>query len=259
MKVFPDHEKLQVNILDERFYQSPTDEEKYYPGATTILDVWPKSQLYSWFKDVGHNADYIVQKAAEEGSRVHDAIQLFHLGDPIMMQNSEGLEYSILEWGMITKFMQWYYRYNPEAIAVEKVLVSDKLEFGGMLDYVCRFNDEVWLIDYKTSNSIWKEHAFQIAAYARLLAEYGIKIDRAGILHLKAKTRKEGELQGVGWKLYDITDKLSSGFNMFLHAQAIWKEENPNFKPKNKIMPLAYKKDEPINMELLYGTRKSDN
>ena len=242
MKVLPDHTTLQLSVLDERFYQSPTDPEKFYPGATTILSVWPKGQLTEWFKNVGHNADIILKRAGEEGSRVHDAIQNFLLGLPITWETDGVQNYSLLEWQLITKFQEFYWTYQPQTLEIEKILVSDTLEFGGMLDWICTINGETWYIDHKTSNSIWKEHSYQLSAYMALLAELDYKIDRVGLLHLKAGTRtvKEKDFQGLGWKLYDITDKIEHGFKMFQTAQTIWRDENPNFKPKNRIYPMGY-------------------
>lgn len=251
MKVLQDQTNLQIHILDERFYQSPSDENKFYPGATTVLQVWPKTQLNEWFKEVGFNADIKLERAGEIGTHVHEAIEQFLLGNPIMIEADEQI-YTIVEWEMVTKFMQFYYRYRPETISVERVFVSDELEYGGMLDWICKIENEIWYIDFKTSNNLWKEHYYQIAAYKRLAESLGQPIDRIGLLHLKAATRTEKEMQGVGWKVYPLLE-IDNALRMFDHAHAIWKEENPNFKPKNKIFPMQYLITEYPDKELLYG------
>lgn len=253
MKQFPDFENLKLEILDERFYQSPTDPEKYYPGATTILQVWPKPELIRWYKEVGHNAELIAKIAMQKGSNVHNGIQQFLLGNPVVYQTEE-FQYELDEWEGITRFMQFYWRYKPKTIAVERVLVSDKYRFGGTVDYVCEINGEIWLIDHKFSNNLYAEYDYQLASYYVLLSEAWEKVDHVGILHLKAKTRTEKEFQGKGWQLKEIPkEKLKHGFSMFQTAQKIWEELNPNYKPKNKIMPMMYDiKTEP-DKELLYG------
>lgn len=65
----------QVNVLDSRFYRRG---EEYYPSVTSVLNYFPKNQFFhSWLKDVGHNSDIIANKAAFEGTQVHNAIDRF--------------------------------------------------------------------------------------------------------------------------------------------------------------------------------------
>ena len=252
MTVLPDHANLKIHVLDERFYISPTDPEKFYPGATTILDVWPKPELIRWYKDVGHNAELISNIAKRKGSAVHDGIQQFLLGNLVMVDYEDG-GYEIDEWAGICRFMQFFYRYKPKTIAVEKVLSSEKYEFGGTLDFVCEIDGETWLIDHKFGNQIYDEYTFQLAAYKALLAEYGQEVDRVGILWLKSKHRSIKDYQGIGWQLKEFKlDELKNGWKMFRTAQTIWKEKNPNYKPANKVYPMSFKLDEEPDMELLY-------
>ena len=61
-----DTESKRVNILDNRFYSRNGN---YYPSVTNILQFIPKNKYFeNWLKDVGHNADIIARKAAEEGT-----------------------------------------------------------------------------------------------------------------------------------------------------------------------------------------------
>jgi len=65
----------QVNVLDSRFYRRNGD---YYPSVTSVLNYFPKNQFFhNWLKDVGHNSDVIANKAAGEGTQVHNAIEDF--------------------------------------------------------------------------------------------------------------------------------------------------------------------------------------
>ena len=43
-------------------------------------------------------------------------------------------------------------------------------------------------------------------------------------------------IQCDGWKLEEATD-LEHLYKLFEHTHAIWKEENPNPKPKNMVYP----------------------
>jgi hypothetical protein len=77
-----------VNINDNRFYSRNDD---YYPSVTSILQFLSKGKFFeTWLKDVGHNADIIVKKAADEGTQVHDAIERYLLGEKIEWLNKDG-------------------------------------------------------------------------------------------------------------------------------------------------------------------------
>ena len=235
----------QITFLDERYYFD-NKTATYHPSATTILNVYPKGHGFmQWLKDLGSNADQVVQRAQDQGTKIHEAIEDFLNGKEVKWCNEAGeANYTLQEWMMIMRFHEFYTTYKPENIAVEAKLVSSKLDFGGTLDYVCRLPDfpgEVWYIDWKTGNAIYKTNKLQGAAYQQLWNELKrFKITRLGCMHLNAKTRgadKKGKkIQGKGWRLEEIDDPQKY-FTLFKHTQELWKEENPNPKPKNLIYP----------------------
>ena len=51
------------------------------------------------------------------------------------------------------------------SLMVETQLFSRKMRLGGTCDMVARINGETWLIDFKTSNGLYKTHEIQLAAY----------------------------------------------------------------------------------------------
>lgn len=250
MKIFPDHEHLQIHVLDERFYESPEKENTWYPGGTEILKAYPKGSEYEeWLKNLGPNADFVRDQAAEDGSLCHNLIDTFIKGEPTLWTD----EIKLKVWQGYCRFQEFYWRYKPKTIFTEKIVVSDELGYGGQLDYAFELDGENWLIDHKFTNSIRKTHYLQICAYNRLMEPY-IKFDRIGILHLKSQHRKEAEFQGIGWKLWPIPKKDWDHYlALFDYTHNLWKEENPNFKPKNKIYPMSFKIDEEPDKELLYG------
>jgi hypothetical protein len=246
MKVIHDKEIKTITFLDERFYQSP-DTGSWYPSNTTILDVYPKGYGYiQWLKDLGSNADQVMKRAGEQGTHIHDAIESYLKGKELIWKDDDKEEpnYTLEEWMMILKFVDFYNTYKPETIAIEAPLVSDTLGFGSRLDYICRlpaFPDDVWYIDWKSGGGIYKSHEIQASACQEIWNEKEeIKVTRTGLLHLDASTRgadKTGKtIQGLGWKLVEVQDQPKT-YELFKHALAIWKEENPNPLPKNMIYP----------------------
>ena len=234
----------QVQFIDSRYYTK--DDIHWYPGVTNILNVVDKgSQYATWLNSNGFNADVLMLEAMDQGSHVHEAIQDFLNHKEVLFGNSEKLFYTRNEWIMISRFIDFFTEFKPQTIAVEQVLVSDKLEFGTQLDYVCNLNGELWYIDHKTG-SIYDSAYLQIAASIKLWNEYfPDKVIRKGaILHLDSTHRgrdKQGKsIQGVGWKLIEV-EELPKHWEDFTHIQAIWKRKNPDYKPFNLSYPASYK------------------
>lgn len=240
-------EALQINCLDERFYT--LDGVTFYPSVTTVLEVYPKGYGFlQWLKDVGNNADEIVRRAGEQGSHVHDAIDQFLKGLPVYwVDKNEKPNYTLEEWQMILKFVEFWEKFQPKLIANEKKIVSEKLGIGGTIDLICEINGETWLIDYKTSNALYPSYELQLSAYAVMWNEENPnnRIDRHGLMWLKSQTRgedKKGEkIQGKGWIVKEPERDYYDSYKIFNHCHAIWKEENPSYKPKNLVYPAMIK------------------
>lgn len=251
MKIFHDNEAKQINVLDERFYISVKNPDKYYPSVTTILDVFPKGYGYiTWLKDVGHNAEDILERAATQGSNIHNMIDRYINGETIkwLTDDGKGL-YTLTEWQMFSRFVEFWNLAKPEVIVHEFALVSETLGFGGTVDFIGRINGDVYLIDWKSSNYIHKTHELQIAAYAMGWNEMNpdTPITKTAILWLNAQTRGEDKkgkkLQGRGWQLKDDWGRdYTEAYKIFAHAHALWKEENPNYRPANLLYPSEYTK-----------------
>jgi hypothetical protein len=243
MEQFTNHDPIgkRVTFIDSRFYTR--DDEHYYPGVTTVLNSLAKGKQYEqWLKSNGFNSDVLMRDAMEQGSIVHEAVQDFLLGKELQWCNEDGkVNYSKKSWNMIFRFVDFYTEFKPETIAVEMIIVSDKLQIGSQLDYVCKINGERWLIDHKTG-SLYDTANIQLAALKQLWDEYypKEKIDRCGIMHLDSTHRgrdaKGKKMQGIGWSLVEVED-VSERWQHFQHVHAIWKMQNPNFKPANYSMP----------------------
>ena len=233
----------QVNVLDSRFYKR---NDKYYPSVTSVLNYFPKNKFFhEWLKDVGHNADIIASKAASEGTQVHTAIDRFLNGEEIKWIDDNGrAEYSLEVWKMILKFADFWNTHKPELIASEYHLFSDTHEYAGTTDIIVKLNNQVWLLDIKTSNSLHTSYDLQLAAYAVAWNEtHNTLIERTGILWLKASTRGEGKkdaIQGKGWQLKP-SDSIATNFEMFKKIYDIYKLENPEFKPITELLPTSIK------------------
>lgn len=243
MKVVTDAK--QINFLDERFYT--LDDVNYYPSITHILDCYPKGSGFNqWLKDLGSNADSVRDRAADIGSKVHDAIRLMLSGVELDWQSDK---YSLEEWLFILKFAEFWQRYHPTVLASETSLVSPDLGYGGTVDLICLINNEVWLIDLKTANQLHNSYELQVAAYRKLWngLEPERQIQRSGIFWFKSAKRGEDKagksIQGEGWELKEYDGDWENSLLLFNAVKQIWHNENPNPKPKNKIYPVTIKLD----------------
>ena len=235
----------QINFLDRRVYKR--GEGVYYPSVTTILQYMPKNKFFeSWLKDVGHNADLIMRRAGKEGTQVHEACEQLILGNEVSWIDDYGrAKYSQIVWEMILKFADFWKTYKPELISAEEFVWSDEHKYAGTADIVCKMNDEIWLLDIKTSNSIHKSYDLQLASYAKALGESkGIKIQRTGILWLKAQSRGPSKqkkvIQGKGWKLLQVDD-IEKNFELFKMIYKLYTLENPTTEPIYNSYPTTLK------------------
>jgi hypothetical protein len=235
----------QINFLDRRVYKR--GEGVYYPSVTTILQYMPKNKFFeSWLKDVGHSADLIMRRAGKEGTQVHEACEQLILGNEVSWIDDYGkAKYSQIVWEMILKFHEFWTTYKPELISSEEFVWSDEHKYAGTADIVCKMNDEIWLLDLKTSNSIHKSYDLQLASYAKALGESkGIEIQRTGIVWLKAQSRgpskQKNVIQGKGWKLLQIDD-IDHNFELFKMIYKLYSLENPTTEPIYNSYPTTLK------------------
>tara|TARA_B110000285_G_scaffold70842_1_gene81546 strand:- start:4344 stop:5126 length:783 start_codon:yes stop_codon:yes gene_type:complete len=238
-------ELKQINFLDRRVYKR--GEGVFYPSVTTILQYMPKNKFFeNWLKDVGHNSNLIMRKAGKEGTQVHEAAEKLVLGEEISWMDDYGnAKYSQLVWEMILKFADFWNTHKPELISAEDFVWSDEYKYAGTADLVVKMNDEIWLLDIKTSNSVHKSFDLQLAAYAKGLDEAkGIKVQRTGIIWLKASSRgpskQKNVIQGKGWKLLQI-DEVEENFELFKMIYKLYSLENPNTEPIYNSYPTTIK------------------
>lgn len=227
-----------IDFCGTRNYQTP--EGKYYPSVTTILSALPPAPMFlEWLTDVGHNSKIIRDRAAREGSQVHEAIEQLVAGKKVEWLNQYGqANYSLSVWKMILKFQNFYETCKPVSLGSELFLWSDEYEYAGATDFLCEIASKKWLIDFKTSNHLnMLTYGGQLAAYAKALEERkGIKVDHCGILWLKASTRTSKVnhdkriYQGEGWQIVPVDD-VEKSFKIFLLAREMYKILNPETKP----------------------------
>lgn len=240
-----DHQLKQINFLDHRVYERSKD--LYYPSVTQILTACPPDPFFlDWLKQLGANAEIIRDKAAREGSTVHQCAEQLVAGKVLDWKDEYGnARYSLRVWQMILKVADFLNTYKPEVLASELFLYSDEYQYAGTTDLLCKIDGQTWLLDWKTSNHCSKSYDMQLAAYANALEETrDIHVDRAGIVWLKAATRgpRKGAMQGKGWQVLEVED-IEKDFEAFLKIYDVYKIYNPKIEPLVQSYPTEVKLD----------------
>ena len=231
LEISDDHK--QITLPDSRYYRRNGE---YYPSITYVLSYYPKGKHFeNWLKQVGFSADYIVRKASEEGTQVHEMIESYLNGKELRFLDSNDNPTCVPNvWQMFIKFVDFWEEYKPTLIEAEVHLFSDQYKVAGTCDLVCEINGELWIIDFKTSNHLQTTYDLQTAIYAQCFEEcYGKKVDRTGILWLKSSKRgpKKGAIQGKGWEVYESSRSQEENLDLFMTVKKLFDLENPNHKP----------------------------
>jgi hypothetical protein len=218
---------------DSRYYRR---NGQYYPSITYVLSAYPKGKHFeNWLKQMGTSADYIVKKAGEEGTQVHEMIEDYLNGKELNFLNSLGNPaYNPDVWQMFLRFVDFWETYNPKLIETEVHLFSDELRVAGTCDMVCEIDDELWVIDFKTSNHLQTTYDLQTAVYAKCYEEcYGKTADHTAVLWLKSSKRgpKDGFMQGKGWEIYESSRTPEENLDIFKTVKKLFDLENPKHKP----------------------------
>ena len=223
----------QITLPDARYYKRNGE---YYPSITYVLGYYPKGKHFEeWLKKVGYASEYIVKKAAEQGTQVHEMIEDYLNGKELNFLSPSGNPmYDPIVWQGFLRFVEWWETYNPTLLETEVHLFSDKLKVAGTCDLVCEIDGEIWIIDFKFSNHLQTTYELQTAVYAKCYEEcFGKKADRLGILWLKSSKRKfnKEKMQGKGWEMFESSRTQDENLDLFLTVKKLFDLENPKHSP----------------------------
>ena len=193
--------KNQNEIVPEKGFYFQADKHIYWldgkrmTGVTTILNsVLAKPALISWASNMA--VDYVKEHAKPSIDLHYDYTQLLAIleeartayakkrdkaADTGTLAHAEVEKYiKTGNWtptgtkqidDMVMLFIVWAQKEKVKFLESEKVVWSKKYFYGGKFDFLCEINGKIYLGDYKTGNSIYKEMQFQTAAYRLALEE----------------------------------------------------------------------------------------
>ena len=245
LQISDDHK--QITLPDSRFYRRNGE---YYPSITHVLSYYPKGKHFEdWLKKVGYASEYIVKKAAEEGTQTHNLCEDYLNGEECSFLNQYGNPaYPPHVWQMFLNFVDFWETHKPTLIETEVHLFSDKLKVAGTCDLVIELNGERWILDLKTSNHLQTTYDLQTAVYSECYSEcYGKTIQRRGILWLKSKSRGEDKtgkrLKGKNWEIVESERSQEDNLSIFGNVKALFDLENPSPKPHVLTLKTTVKRE----------------
>jgi len=171
----------QINTSGKRLYETP---DGNFPSITTVLSSLSKAGIQAWRKRVGEEeANRISTQASRRGTRTHSIIEDYlknqqdylsgHMPDSIELFQSVQ---SILN------------THIGKIYGLEVSLWSKFLGVAGRCDCIAEYDDEISIIDWKTSSKPKKEewiesYKLQGTGYAKMYEERtGIKVSQVVIV-----------------------------------------------------------------------------
>jgi len=192
-----------INKLLDNLNKDVIDSDHYtynginVPRVTHILSLIHEEYLMKWANNIGlyQRRKYTDErdKAAYLGTQTHNGIEKYvetgdyNIGD---IKDFDDTNIKKIDNG-IKSFEMWYNDMTShnkiEIISMEERLTCAYC--GGTLDMLCKINDVVYLVDFKTSNQIGYKYFMQLAAY-RYMLKFVKGIELGGCIILQVSKKK---------------------------------------------------------------------
>lgn len=137
----------------------------WYPRVTSIVAIKAKPALYRYYAQMPgiRAADEAKERSAEEGSRVHDAVEAILKGHSAVPDETTR--------PAVEAFEEFLRNTHVRPLLIEERLVSRAHRYAGTVDVVAEINGVVGVLDVKTSKAIYRDYGMQTAAYKAALHE----------------------------------------------------------------------------------------
>ena len=155
-----------------REYQTPNGNS--YPSVTTVLSDYNKKAIFEWRERVGaEEANRIARSASNRGTKLHTVCEKYLLNEmtdlklQTMMPDTKELFLSL---------KPHLDNHIGEVYSIEQALYSTELRLAGRVDCIAQWDDELAVIDFKSSTKPKLEenilnYFMQCTAYATMFEE----------------------------------------------------------------------------------------
>jgi len=185
-------DELESRTLNHgRFYKI---EDIWVPSVTTVVGLQSKQGILDWEKRVGYTEAERVRRAASwRGTKYHTIVEHYLKNELEKVEKSEGHPAYLFRAARKTLDR------ISDIHVLEAPLFSRRLYIAGRVDCIAKFDGELAVIDFKTTNSLKKEeylekYFVQEAAYAYMYYEMtGVEVDKLVTLSVA----EDGQMQVV--------------------------------------------------------------
>lgn len=201
----------------------------YVPRVTEILSAMlHEDYLMVWSNNIGlyqrKKYQEFLDNASYIGTWTHQFIDDYIEKNSYKLSNADTENIKTLKSidNGVKSFILWYNdilkNNTMDIIALEKELSCPY--FGGTLDGLLKINNEVYLIDFKTSNHISYKYFLQLAAYKYMLSLQGIELNGCIILQVDKKkpSYEEYVLDLSNKKHFDFMELCTNTFFSLVYA-----------------------------------------
>ena len=169
---FPDL-KAKTTAQGRRYFV----EGNAYPSVTTVIGEKKKKSIIEWRRKVGEDeANKISKRATTRGNKCHKLAEDYLSNKPLDRYKDD-----VLSLGLFHQIRPYIDRIN-NIHALEESLYSHTLRLAGRVDCIAEYDEELAIIDFKTSTKFkreeWIQDYFsQETAYAIMFQELtGLKV-----------------------------------------------------------------------------------
>ena len=148
-----------------------------YPSVTTVIGEMKKRSIMEWRRKVGEEeANAISKRATTRGNKCHKLAEDYLSNKPLDRYRDD-----VLSLGMFHQIRPYIDKIN-NIHALEESLYSHTLKLAGRVDCIAEYDNELAIIDFKTSTKYkreeWIQDYFsQETAYAIMFQELtGLKV-----------------------------------------------------------------------------------
>ena len=163
---------------------------------------YAREELEAILEAASREPERVRDRAAGQGSSVHEAVSLALAGEPYPPALAPQVEAALA----------FLADYGLQALATEVVVVSRAHGYAGTCDLVAEGRDGLVVADWK-SGGLWPEHALQLGAYAIAIEEMtGLPVGAAYLVGL----RPDGGYEAKGVRLEEARPA-------FIFALGLWR------------------------------------
>ena len=161
-----------VTTEDGRRYNTPSGE--MYPSVTTVLADYNKKAIMEWRQRVGaEEANKIATRASNRGTKLHSLCETYLLGE---LSPKKVASMMPLDKMMFKQLRPKLDEFVDNIYCLEQALYSHQLRMAGRVDLIAEWDNELAVIDFKSSTREKSEdkiqnYFMQCTAYALMFEE----------------------------------------------------------------------------------------